>query len=73
MKKFLGIICLLYSGIIGYIWFNNKLKFFLAPNMQVYIKISLFINLCQEMLIQEQLLSLQKTQLSQQIKEIQYM
>ena len=51
MKKFLGIICLLYSGIIGYIWFNNKLKFFLAPNMQVYIKISLFMFLIMGIII----------------------
>ena len=51
MKKFLGIICLLYSSIIGYIWFNNKLKFFLAPNMQIYIKVSLFIFLIMGIII----------------------
>lgn len=41
MKKFLGIICLLYSGIISYVWIFDKLKFYLAPNMQMYIKISI--------------------------------
>ena len=40
-KKYLGIICLLYSGIIGYVVFFNKLKNFLAPQMQIYIKLSL--------------------------------
>ena len=42
-KRFLGIICLLYSGIIGYVWLSDKLKNFLAPQMQIYIKCSLFI------------------------------
>ena len=40
MKRFLGLICLLYSFIIIYVWASNNLKNFLAPNMQVYIKIS---------------------------------
>lgn len=40
-KRFLGIICLLYSGIILYAWISNNLKNFLAPNMQIYLKISL--------------------------------
>ena len=39
-KRFLGIICLLYSGIFGYVIFFDKLKFFLAPNMQIYLKLS---------------------------------
>ena len=41
MKKFLGFICLVYSGIIGYVWIFNQLKNFLAPTMQIYIKASL--------------------------------
>ena len=40
-KRFLGIICLLYSGIIGYVWFSDKLKNYLAPQMQIYIKIAI--------------------------------
>ncbi len=41
MKKFLGFICLVYAGIIGYIWIFDQLKNFLAPTMQIYIKASL--------------------------------
>ena len=41
MKKFLGLICIIYSVIIGYVWFFDKLKYFLAPNMQIYLKSSL--------------------------------
>ena len=41
MKRFLGIISLIYSLIISYVWFFDKLKMFLAPNMQIYIKLSL--------------------------------
>ena len=40
-KRFLGIICILYSGIIIYVWTFNQLKNFLAPNMQIYLKLSL--------------------------------
>lgn len=40
-KRFLGIICLLYSIMILYVWIFNKLDNFLAPNMQIYLKISL--------------------------------
>ena len=40
-KKFLGLICLLYSSIIIYVWIFDKMKNFLAPNMQIYLKISL--------------------------------
>lgn len=40
-NKYLGIICLIYSTLITYITITNKLKNFLAPNMQIYIKISL--------------------------------
>ena len=42
MKKFLGIICLIYSGIIAYVWIFNEMKNFLAPTMQIYLKVSLF-------------------------------
>ena len=41
MKRYLGIICLLYSGIFGYVVLFDKLKMFLAPGMQVYIKLSI--------------------------------
>ena len=40
-RRFLGIVCLLYSFIIIYVWMFDKLKNFLAPNMQIYIKLSL--------------------------------
>lgn len=42
MKKYLGIICLLFSGIIIYVWSFDLLKYFLAPQMQLYLKIALF-------------------------------
>ena len=42
-KKFLGIICLLYSGLIIYILASDKIKNFLAPQMQIYIKIALIL------------------------------
>ncbi len=40
MKRFLGIICLLYVGIIIYVKVFNKLNNYLAPNMQLYILLS---------------------------------
>lgn len=40
-KKYLGIICLIYSGIIIYIWKSGNLNNFLAPNMQYAIKLSI--------------------------------
>lgn len=40
-KKFLGLICILYSFIFGYVTLFDKLKNFLAPTMQIYIKLSL--------------------------------
>ena len=40
-KRYLGLICLLYSGIFGYVVIFDKLKLFLAPQMQIYIKLSL--------------------------------
>ena len=42
-NKFLGIICLLYSGIIIYIWVTGILNKLLAPNMQIYIKVSVVV------------------------------
>lgn len=41
MKRFLGIICLLYAGIIIYVKVFNKLNNYLAPNMQMYILLSI--------------------------------
>lgn len=40
-KRFLGIICLLYSIIIIYVKLSDKLKNFLAPTMQIYILLSI--------------------------------
>lgn len=40
MKKFLGIICFLYSGIVLYVWIFDKIKLFLAPQMSIYLKLS---------------------------------
>lgn len=42
-KKFLAIVCFLYSAIIIYVWFFDKLKNYLAPNMQIYLKLSLIL------------------------------
>ena len=39
--KFLGSICLLYSGIILYVTLTDTLKNFLAPQMQIYLKASI--------------------------------
>ena len=39
MKRFVGIICILYSLIIYYVWYFDKLKNYLSPQMQIYIKI----------------------------------
>ena len=41
MKKFLGIMCFAYVGLILYIWIFNKLKLFLAPQMFIYLKLSI--------------------------------
>jgi len=43
MKRFLGLVSVLYSGIIIFVWVNNSLKNYLAPNMQIYLKIALFV------------------------------
>jgi uncharacterized repeat protein (TIGR03943 family) len=39
-KRFLGIVCLLYAGIIIYVVLSNNLKNYLAPQMQMYLKVS---------------------------------
>ena len=39
-KRFLGIVCLIYSLIIIFIWTKGILGNFIAPNMQIYIKSS---------------------------------
>lgn len=41
-NKYLGIICLIYSSLIGYVWSKGILKNFISPSMQIYIKASLF-------------------------------
>ena len=41
MKKFLGIVCFIYSSLILYIWIKGDLNNYIAPNMQMYIKGSL--------------------------------
>ena len=41
-NKYLGIICLIYSSLIGYVWSKGILKNFISPSMQIYIKTSLF-------------------------------
>ena len=40
-KKYLGLICLVYAGIILFVNHYNILRNFLAPNMQVYLKASI--------------------------------
>jgi len=40
MKRFLGFVSLLYAGIIMYVVVTNKINNFLAPNMQIYLKIA---------------------------------
>ena len=39
-KRFIPIICIIYSIIVGYLIFSGKLSYFLAPNMQIYAYIS---------------------------------
>ena len=40
-KRYLGIICLLYSFLFSYVVITGKIKNFLAPQMQIYIKLSI--------------------------------
>ncbi|MBO6145203.1 MAG: TIGR03943 family protein [Bacilli bacterium] len=42
-KKFLGLICFLYALIIAFVWKYNILGNFLAPQMQIYLKTTLFV------------------------------
>ena len=43
-KKFLGIVCIIYSLIFFYVWIFDKLKNFLSISMQNYLKVaSIFI------------------------------
>ena len=39
-NKFLGIISILLSGVVCYLYFNNKLGYFLIPRMQIYLIIA---------------------------------
>ena len=50
-KRFLGFICLLYALIIGFVWRYNILGNFLAPNMQMYLKVTCFILLLMALII----------------------
>lgn len=42
-SRFLGAVCILYSAIIIYVWSVGILKNFLAPTMQIYLKVSVFV------------------------------
>ncbi len=50
-KKYLGLICLLYFGIIIYVCSSDLLKNFLAPQMQIYIKVSSVLLLVMALII----------------------
>ncbi len=39
-KKYLGLVCFIYDLIIIYVWLSGNLNNYLAPNMQVYLKLS---------------------------------
>ena len=43
MKRYLGFICFIYSLIIIYVWLFDTLKNYLAPNIQLYLKLSLIL------------------------------
>lgn len=40
-KKFLGFICFLYTSIIIYVLLSGSIKNYLAPQMQIYLKLSI--------------------------------
>ena len=40
-KRFLGIICLIYTIMLSYLYLTNQLKNFLAPSLQIYVKLSI--------------------------------
>ena len=50
-KKFLGLICLLYAGIILFVNHYNILRNFLAPQMQIYLKCSVPILILMALII----------------------
>lgn len=50
-NKFLGIICFLYSTIIGFVWEYNILGNFLAPQMQMYLKVTCIVLLIMGIII----------------------
>ena len=39
-KRFIPIICIIYSILVGYLIISGKLSYFLAPNMQIYSYLS---------------------------------
>lgn len=41
-KRFLGIVSIIYSLIILYVWINGTISNYLAPNMQIYLKVACF-------------------------------
>lgn len=41
MKKYLSVVCFIYVAIIIYVWLCGYLDNYLAPNMQIYLKLSL--------------------------------
>lgn len=50
-KKYLGLICLLYAGIILFVNHYNILRNFLAPNMHIYLKCSVPVFLLMALII----------------------
>ena len=40
-NKFLAVVCFIYSLLIIFVWFSGSLNNFLAPNMQLYLKLSI--------------------------------
>lgn len=42
-NKYIGIVCLIYSGLIGYVWKIGILKNFISPSMQIYTKLALVV------------------------------
>ena len=50
-NKFLGLICFLYSLIIGFVWRYNILGNFLAPQMQIYLKVTCIVLLLMGIII----------------------
>ena len=40
-NKFLAVVCFIYSLLIIFVWLSGSLNNFLAPNMQIYLKLSI--------------------------------